>query len=104
MKATEKQIAANEKSSDAYMKKAEAIGLSEEYKNKVINGTLTVEEIDTSSDSGKQLAKDIKNFENYYDASKDCKDTVQELNNKLLELYETIVNMPTEKADFSVCH
>ena len=97
MKATEKQIAANEKASDAYMKKAEAIGLSEEYKNKVINGTLTVEEIDTSSDSGKQLAKDIKNFENYYDASKDCKDTVQ-------ELYETIVNMPTEKADFSVCH
>ena len=99
VKATEKQIAANEKASDAYMKKAEAIGLSEEYKNKVINGTLTVEEIDTSSDSGKQLAKDIKNFENYYDASRDCKDTVQELNNKLLELYETIVNMPTEKAE-----
>ena len=99
MKATEKQIAANEKASDAYMKKAESIGLSEEYKNKVINGTLTVEDIDTSSDSGKQLAKDIKNFENYYDASRDCKDTVQELNNKLLELYETIVNMPTEKAE-----
>ena len=99
VKATEKQIAANEKASDAYMKKAESIGLSEEYKNKVINGTLTIEEIDTSSDSGKQLAKDIKNFENYYDASRDCKDTVQELNNKLLELYETIVNMPTEKAE-----
>ncbi len=99
VKATEKQIAANEKASDAYMKKAEAIGLSEEYKNKVINGTLTVENIDTSSDSGKQLAKDIKNFENYYDASRECKDTVQELNNKLLELYETIVNMPTEKAE-----
>ena len=99
VKATEKQIAANEKASDAYMKKAESIGLSEEYKNKVINGTLTVEDIDTSSDSGKQLAKDIKNFENYYDASRDCKDTIQELNNKLLELYETIVNMPTEKAE-----
>lgn len=99
VKATEKQIVANEKASDAYMKKAESIGLSEEYKNKVINGTLTVEEIDTSSDSGKQLAKDIKNFENYYDASRECKDTVQELNNKLLELYETIVNMPTEKAE-----
>ena len=99
VKATEKQIAANEKASDAYMKKAESIGLSEEYKNKVINGTLTVEDIDTSSDEGKQLAKDIKNFENYYDASRECKDTVQELNNKLLELYETIVNMPTEKAE-----
>ena len=99
VKATEKQIAANEKASDAYMKKAEAIGLSEEYKNKVINGTLTVEEIDTSSDSGKQLAKDIKQFQEFYNSAQDCKDTVQELNNKLLELYETIVNMPTEKAE-----
>ena len=99
VKATEKQIAANEKASDAYMKKAESIGLSEEYKNKVINGTLTVEDIDTSSDSGKQLAKDVKNFQTYYDAAQDCKDTIQELNNKLLELYETIVNMPTEKAE-----
>ena len=99
VKATEKQIAANEKASDAYMKKAESIGLSEDYKNKVINGTLTVEDIDTSTDSGKQLAKDIKNFENYYDSAQSCKDTIQELNNKLLELYETIVNMPTEKAE-----
>ena len=99
VKATEKQIVATEKASDAYMKKAEAIGLSEEYKNKVINGTLTVEEIDTSSDSGKQLAKDIKSFQTYYNSAQDCKDTVQELNNKLLELYETIVNMPTEKAE-----
>lgn len=99
VKATEKQIAANEKASDAYMKKAESIGISQDYKNKVINGTLTVEDIDTSSDSGKQLSKDIKNFETYYDAAQDCKDTVQELNNKLLELYETIVNMPTEKAE-----
>ena len=99
VKATEKQIVANEKASDAYMKKAESIGLSEEYKNKVINGTLTVEEIDTSSDSGKQLAKDIKQFQEFYNSAQDCKDTVQELNNKLLELYETIVNMPTEKAE-----
>ena len=99
VKATEKQIAANEKASDAYMKKAESIGLSEEYKNKVINGTLTVEDIDTSSDSGKQLAKDIKSFQTYYNSAQDCKDTVQELNNKLLELYGTIVNMPTEKAE-----
>ena len=99
VKATEKQIAANEKASDAYMKKAESIGISQDYKNKVINGTLTVEDIDTSSDSGKQLAKDVKNFQTYYDAAQDCKDTIQELNNKLLELYETIVNMPTEKAE-----
>lgn len=99
VKAVEKQLKANEQGYTAYMNKANSIDISDDYKNKVINGTFSIEEIDTSSDSGKQLAKDIKNFENYYDASRECKDTVQELNNKLLELYETIVNMPTEKAE-----
>ena len=99
VKAVEKQIKANEEGYTAYMNKANSIGISDDYKNKVINGTLSVEDIDTSTDSGKQLAKDVKNFQTYYDASRECKDTIQELNNKLLELYETIVNMPTEKAE-----
>lgn len=81
------------------MNKANSVDISDDYKNKVINGTFSIEEIDTSSDSGKQLAKDIKSFQTYYNSAQDCKDTVQELNNKLLELYETIVNMPTEKAE-----
>ena len=81
------------------MNKANSVDISDDYKNKVINGTFSIEEIDTSSDSGKQLAKDIKQFQEFYNSAQDCKDTVQELNNKLLELYETIVNMPTEKAE-----
>ena len=99
VKAVEKQIKANEQGYTAYMNKANSIGISDDYKNKVINGTLSVEDIDTSTDTGKQLAKDVKNFQTYYNSAQDCKDTVQELNNKLLELYETIVNMPTEKAE-----
>ena len=99
VKAVEKQLKANEQGYTAYMNKANSIDISDDYKNKVINGTFSIEEIDTSSDSGKQLAKDIKNFQTYYNSAQECKDTVQELNNKLLELYETIVNMPTEKAE-----
>lgn len=99
VKAVEKQLKANEQGYTAYMNKANSIDISDDYKNKVINGTFSIEEIDTSSDSGKQLAKDIKSFQTYYNSAQDCKDTVQELNNKLLELYETIVNMPTEKAE-----
>lgn len=99
VKAVEKQLKANEQGYTAYMDKANSIDISDDYKNKVINGTFSIEDIDTSSDSGKQLAKDIKNFQTYYNSAQDCKDTVQELNNKLLELYETIVNMPTEKAE-----
>lgn len=99
VKSVEKQLKANEQGYTAYMDKANSIDISDDYKNKVINGTFSIEEIDTSSDSGKQLAKDIKSFQTYYNSAQDCKDTVQELNNKLLELYETIVNMPTEKAE-----
>lgn len=99
VKAVEKQLKANEQGYTAYMDKANSIDISDDYKNKVINGTFSIEEIDTSSDSGKQLAKDIKSFQTYYNSAQDCKDTVQELNNKLLELYETIVNMPIEKAE-----
>lgn len=99
VKAVEKQLKANEQGYTAYMDKANSIDISDDYKNKVINGTFSIEEIDTSSDSGKQLAKDIKQFQEFYNSAQDCKDTVQELNNKLLELYETIVNMPTEKAE-----
>ncbi len=99
VKAVEKQIKANEHGYTVYMNKANSIGISDDYKNKVINGALSVEDIDTSTDTGKQLAKDVKNFQTYYNSAQDCKDTIQELNNKLLELYETIVNMPTEKAE-----
>jgi len=99
VKAVEKQLKANEQGYTSYMDKANSIDISDDYKNKVINGTFSIEEIDTSSDSGKQLAKDIKSFQTYYNSAQDCKDTIQELNNKLLELYETIVNMPTEKAE-----
>ena len=99
VKAVEKQLKVNEQGYTAYMNKANSVDISDDYKNKVINGTFSIEEIDTSSDSGKQLAKDIKQFQEFYNSAQDCKDTVQELNNKLLELYETIVNMPTEKAE-----
>lgn len=98
MSAIDKEIKANQQGYTAYMEKANSIGISQDYKNKVINGTLKIEDIDTSTDSGKQLAEDVKNFETYYDSAQDCNDKVQELNNTLMELYETLANMPIEKA------
>nr|WP_297935716.1 hypothetical protein [uncultured Lachnoclostridium sp.] len=98
MKAIDKEITVNQQGYDAYMKKANSIDISQSYKNKVMNGTFSIEEIDTSSDSGKQLAKDIKSFQEFYNSAQDCKDKVQELKNTLLETYETLANMPIEKA------
>lgn len=66
VKAVEKQLKANEQGYTAYMNKANSVDISDDYKNKIINGTFSIEEIDTSSDSGKQLAKDVKNFQTWY--------------------------------------
>ena len=100
--AINKEIKVTQQGYDAYMKKAESIGISQDYKDKVINGTFSVEEIDTSTDAGKKLAKDIKSFQEIYNSAEDCKDKIQELNNTLLEVYDTLANMPIEKAEKAI--
>lgn len=102
MKIIDKQLTANQEAYDTYMKKANSVGLSEEYKKLVKNGALKIEDIDTSTDSGKKLSEDIKDFQSYYESALECKNTIQELNNKLLELYDTLANMPIEKAEKAI--
>lgn len=97
--AISKEIAANEKAYEAYKKKADSLGLSSKYKNLVISGDFRIEDIDTSTDSGKKLADDIKAYQDYYEAAMDCKDAIASLNQEQLELFETIVRMPLEKAE-----
>ena len=94
-----KQIKANQQGYNTYMDKANSINISNEYKNRVKNGTFKIEEIDTSSDAGKKLAENIKKYQEYYDAAMDCRDAVVELRNSQLELFETLANMPTERAE-----
>ena len=102
MKIIDKQLTANQESYDTYMKKANSVGLSEEYKKLVKNGALKIEDIDTSTDSGKKLSENIKDFQSYYESAIECKNTIQELNNNLLELYDTLANMPIEKAEKAI--
>lgn len=102
MKIIDKQLTANQEAYDTYMKKANSVGLSEEYKKLVKKGALKIEDIDTSTDSGKKLSENIKDFQSYYESAIECKNTIQELNNKLLELYDTLANMPIEKAEKAI--
>lgn len=102
MKIIDKQLTANQEAYDTYMNKANSVGLSEEYKKLVKNGALKIEDIDTSTDSGKKLSENIKDFQSYYESAIECKNTIQELNNKLLELYDTLANMPIEKAEKAI--
>lgn len=102
MKIIDKQLTANQEAYDTYMNKANSVGLSEEYKKLVKNGALKIEDIDTSTDSGKTLSENIKDFQSYYESAIECKNTIQELNNNLLELYDTLANMPIEKAEKAI--
>lgn len=102
MKIIDKQLTAKQEAYDTYMNKANSVGLSEEYKKLVKNGALKIEDIDTSTDSGKKLSENIKDFQSYYESAIECKNTIQELNNKLLELYDTLANMPIEKAEKAI--
>lgn len=102
MKAINEEMVANKQGYDTYMLKANSIELSDDYKQKVINGDLSIEDIDTSTDEGKKLAENIKDFESYIDSAQDCQDKIQELQNTLLELYDTLANMPIEKAEKAI--
>lgn len=66
---------------DRYMQEAESVGLSEEYKNKIKDGTIDIESI-----TDEDLKEKIKEFEKWYELALDCEDAVQDLDEELSEL------------------
>lgn len=69
---------------NAYLQKANSIGLSEDYKNKVRNGMLSIEDI-----TDETLKDNIDNFQNWYDKAEDCKYALQDLEDKLGDIVKT---------------
>lgn len=81
------------------MAQAESVSLSGAWKNLVQNGT-----VDISTISDESLAKNIKEYQSWYDKAQDCLKTQQELNKSLNELeskkftnlqneYESIIDL-----------
>lgn len=66
---------------NAYMKEANAVGLSSTYQNLVKNGGL---KIDTIKDEA--LVDKIKKFQEFYDKALECEDAIQDLNDELANL------------------
>ena len=66
--------------SDAYMKSANEIGLSEEYINRIKNGDDFVQEIDD-----KDLADKVKKYQDLYDKAQDCTKQISDLNQEIKE-------------------
>lgn len=69
---------------NAYLQKANSIDLSEDYKNKVRDGLLSIEDI-----TDETLKDNIDNFQNWYDKAEECKYALQDLEDKLGDIVKT---------------
>ena len=81
VKATDKEINQNERAYQSYMKKANSVGLSLSYVNKVQNGTLSLEDI-----TNEALADKIDAYQDWYDKAQSCLDTIEDLYDKQRDL------------------
>lgn len=75
------EIALQQQAYDRYMQQANSVGLSSDWANKVMNGT-----IDISVITDENLKEQIDDFQTWYEKALDAKDAVEELNEQLGEL------------------
>ena len=75
------EIALQQKAYEAYMAKANSIGLSEDYKKKVQSGAIQIEDIKDEA-----LQEKIENYKTWYEKALACSDAIQELNINLGDL------------------
>lgn len=76
-----KEINLQSSAYDAYMNKANSVGLSEQYKNLVMNGGLKIEEI-----ADENLKKQIQTFKEWYEKALAAADAIEDLNSQLAQL------------------
>lgn len=120
MDAINKEITANTRGANAYLRKADnvaknykyyddngkehSVSVSAQYKKLVQQGKYKkikykIEEMDTSKEQKAALAEAIQKYDDYYNKSQECKQAVIDLRNEQLELYEQWANIPTEQAE-----
>lgn len=68
---------------DAYMAKANSIGLADDYKQKVQNGAIQIEDI-----ADENLRNQIEQYQEWYNKAVQCSDAIQDLKINLSELAE----------------
>lgn len=80
---TAKEIGLLQRSYEGYMAKADSVGLSDTYKQKVQNGTIEIETI-----TDKELQEQIDAYQQWYEEAVSVKDKIDDLNISLSELTE----------------
>lgn len=86
------EIALQQKAYEGYMSAANEIGLSSEWKKKVQNGAIDIDNI-----TDDVLKEKIDDYQKYYEAALDCKDAIEELKETEAELYaQRVENVATQ--------
>lgn len=75
---------------DAYMQKAESVGLSDHYKSLVQNGTVSMEEIGDET-----LQQQINEYQKWYDKAQSALDSMHSLKNDQKDLYVSAYELQT---------
>ncbi len=81
VKSTDREINTNERAYQAYMKKANSVGLGLNYVRKIQNGTLSIEDI-----TDEKLADKIDEYQEWFDKAQECLDTIEDLYDKQRDL------------------
>jgi chromosome segregation ATPase len=85
------EISTQQAGYDRYIQQANSVSLSENYKSQVRDGA-----IDISTITDEELAKNIKEYQEWYEKALDCRDAVEELKESVRELYaEAFDNVAT---------
>lgn len=97
--ATNSEMHVNYRAARAYYSKAKSLGLSSKTRKLIEEGRYTLDDIDTSTESGKAHYDKVQKYMNYYDEYTKCIDAVRELRNEQVELYAQWAAIPTEEAE-----
>lgn len=88
------EISANQQAANKYLEYANQVGLSEDYKSKIRNGQLSIENI--TDENTKDL---VSKYQEYYEAYLDASDKVLDLQDKLNELYQKRLDIIEKEYD-----
>lgn len=88
------ELNANQEAAQAYLDKANSLGLSDVYKRKIMEGELSVETI-----TDETLKKQISDYKEYYGNYEDALDKVRDLEDKISELAEKRLEMIEKEYD-----
>lgn len=88
------EIGANQEAAQAYLDKANSIDLSDVYKEKIMNGELTVETINDET-----LQKNIEDYKSYYESYLSAMDNVLDLEDQLTKLAEKRLSIIEDQYD-----